>query len=95
MNITIAQSIVLTIMGRTDLEEESDNGNCFCDENTFDEFLQCIVRMVPDPSPASRHSTGIWLLALVKSCSKKPSIYKNIDVLQYAFTELLSDESGK
>lgn len=50
--------------------------------------------MVADPNPASRHSTGIWLLALVKNCSKKSSILKRKETLQYAFTELLSDDSG-
>lgn len=92
MNIAIAQSIVLTVLGYIE-EDESDNSNKFCDEKSFDDFLDSIIGMVADPNPASRHSTGIWLLAIVKNCSKKPSISKRIDVLQYAFTELLSDDS--
>lgn len=77
-------------------EEISDEKtNPYCDDKCFNDFLSSIIRMVADPNPASRHSTGIWLLALIKNCSKRPSIYKRKDVLQYAFTELLSDDSGK
>lgn len=98
LNIAIAQSIVLTVLGHevdgkvdaTDLQV-----NAHCDDKCFDEFLSSIIRMVADPNPASRHSTGIWLLALVKNCAKRAPITKRIDVLQYAFTELLSDDSGK
>lgn len=79
---------------RTD-DERIEQMNPYCDDKCFDEFLSSIIRMVADPNPASRHSTGIWLLALVKNCSKRSSICKRIDVLQYAFTELLSDDSGK
>ena len=73
----------------------SKANNAYCDEQIFDKFLSEIISVVADPNPASRYSTGIWLLALVKNCSKKPSIYKRIDVLQNAFTELLSDDSGE
>lgn len=97
LNIAIAQSIVLTILGYDD-NDASDcdsvkENNTHCDEGTFDKFLSEIITVVAHPNPASRHSTGIWLLALVKNCSKKPSISKRIDVLQNAFTELLSDDS--
>lgn len=60
----------------------------------FETFLGNVIRTVADPNPASRHSTGIWLLALVKNCPKHPSIVKRKEILQYAFTELLSDDSG-
>lgn len=97
LNIAIAQSIVLTVLGYDDNDgsdsDSSQGTNKYCDEETFDKFLSAIISVVPDPNPASRHSTGIWLLALAKNCSKKPSISKRIDVLQNAFTELLSDDS--
>lgn len=84
-------------MGRDDNDgsdyDSTKENNQYCDEKSFDKFLSEIIGVVADPNPASRHSTGIWLLALVKNCSKKPSIYKRIDVLQNAFTELLSDDS--
>lgn len=60
----------------------------------LDRFLTNVIRLVADPNPSSRHSTGIWLLALVKNCPKHPSIVKRKETLQYAFTELLSDDSG-
>lgn len=94
----MAQSIVLTVLGHA--VDESDNVmeeklNPHCDDKVFDEFLTKIIRKVNDPNPASRNTTGIWLLALVKNCSKRSPIYKRKDILQYAFTELLSDDSGE
>lgn len=89
---------MLTVLGHEIREGEEvtdENANPYCDDACFNEFLSSIIRMVADPNPASRHSTGIWLLALIKNCSKRPSIYKRKDILQYAFTELLSDDSGK
>lgn len=96
MNIAIAQSIVLTVLGHeTDGSTDTETFNPYCDDKCFGEFLNSIIRMVADPNPISRHSTGIWLLALVKNCSKREPIYKRKDILQYAFTELLSDDSGE
>lgn len=97
LNIAIAKSIVYTILGR-----EYDNGdvnenqsNEHCDDNRLNDFLITIIRMVSDPNPASRMATAIWLIAIVKNCSKREPILKNRGLLQLAFTELLSDDSGK
>lgn len=97
LNIAIAQSIVMTILGYEPHDEavENDINNPYCDDKCFGEFLNSIIRMVADPNPASRTSTGIWLLALIKNCSKREAIHKRKDILQYAFTELLSDDSGE
>lgn len=94
LNIAIAQGIVRTVIGRNDETDDEFHSNPHCTEQIFDQFLGNVIRMVADPNPASRHSTGIWLLALVKNCSKHPSIVKRKETLQYAFTELLSDDSG-
>lgn len=73
---------------------DTEKLNPYCDDKQFGEFLNSIIIQCRDPNPASRHSTGIWLLALIKNCSKREAIYKRKDILQYAFTELLSDDSG-
>lgn len=95
LNIAIAQSIVFTTLGHAtgDNNNSSDPVNPYCDDATLDKFLNSIIRMVADPSPASRNATAVWLLALVKNCSARKSIYANKQTLQYAFTELLSDDS--
>lgn len=100
LNIAIAQAIVLTVLGYEPNDESNQANeetaiNPHCDDKCLDEFLGSIIRLVGDPTPASRHSIGIWLLALVKNCSKRAPIYQRKDVLQCAFTELLSDDSGK
>lgn len=98
LNIAMAQSIVSSVMGY-EIDENNVNTekpiNPYCDDKCFDEFLCKVIKMVYDPNPASRHTTGIWLLAFVKNCSTRAPIYKRKDILQYAFTELLSDDSGK
>lgn len=97
MNIAIAQGIVLTIAGRevNDHQISNDFTNSHCDDECLDNFLNNVIRMVADPNPASRNSTGIWLLALVKNFSKRAPIRLHREILQYAFTELLSDDSGE
>lgn len=96
LNIAIAQSIVLTVLGHEPdtTVPDTDKSNPYCDDKQFGEFLNSIIIQCRDLNPASRHSTGIWLLALIKNCSKREAIYKRKDILQYAFTELLSDDSG-
>lgn len=97
LNIAIAKGIVYTILGREydngDLND--DQSNVHCDDNRLNDFLIKIIRMVSDPNPASRMTTAIWLIAIVKNCSKRSPILTNRGLLQLAFTELLSDDSGK
>lgn len=103
MNIAIAQGIVYTILGHEDVHDGSENtttsddtfANPHCDDAILTEFLNGIITAVSDPHPFSRNSSAIWLLALVKNLSKRSCVYKRKQVLQYAFTELLSDDSGK
>lgn len=94
LNIAIAQCIVFTVLGHEANDDHSTVAlNPYCDDTLLDKFLGSIIRMVSDPSPASRNATAVWLLALVKNCSMRKSIYSNRQILQYAFTELLSDDS--
>lgn len=96
LNIAIAQSIVSTVLGHNqmdDADSTADMTNPHCDDAMLNTFLTSIVAMVPDPSPASRNATAVWLLALVKHCSKRVPVYSNKQLLQHAFTELLSDDS--
>lgn len=95
MNIAIAQGIVLTIAGEENIydDESAHTENPFCDDKTFNDFLNGVIGFVSDPNPCSRNSTSIWLLALVKNFSKRTPIYSRRQTLQFAFTELLSDDS--
>lgn len=94
LNIAIAQCIVFTVLGHESHKNSSSGSvNPHCDDATLDKFLNSIIPMVVDPSPASRSATAVWLLALVKNCSMRKSIFSNKQILQYAFTELLSDDS--
>lgn len=100
LNIAIAQGIVDTVLGFDhtiiDGNDESSEPiiNPYCDDAQLTTFLQSIIKIVPDPNPSSRISSAIWLLALVKNCSKRAPIYTRRQLLQFAFSELLSDDSG-
>lgn len=87
-------------MGKEDVHDGNDVSadalaNPYCDDTILTEFLNGIITAVSDPNPCSRNASAIWLLALVKNLSKRSCIYKRKQLLQYAFTELLSDDSGK
>lgn len=103
LNIAIAQGIVYTVLGKEDVHESDQTAqaaagssleNIHCNDTTLTEFLNAVINAVSDPHPCSRNATSIWLLALVKNLSQRPCIYKRKQLLQYAFTELLSDDSG-
>lgn len=101
LNIAIAQGIVDTVLGFDHilhdgkLDQSSDPDiNPYCDDVQLTTFLTSIIKIVPDPNPSSRNSSAIWLLALVKNCSKRAPIYTRRQLLQFAFSELLSDDSG-
>lgn len=96
MNIAIAQGIVLTIAGEENVRDDESSEmkeNPYCDDKTFNDFLNGVIGFVSDPNPCSRNSTAIWLLALVKNFSKRTPICSRKQTLQFAFTELLSDDS--
>lgn len=103
LHIALAQGIVFTILGHEKTVNEQDEQqisgaseteNPHCSDEMLGDFVNRIIKVVPAPNPASRLASGIWLLALVKNCSNRPSIFKRKQILQYAFTELLSDDSG-
>lgn len=95
LNIAVAQGIVFTISGDENMhgDESATTENPYCNDETFNNFLNGVIGFVSDPNPCSRNSTAIWLLALVKNFSNRLPIYSRKQTLQFAFTELLSDDS--
>lgn len=100
----MAQAIVFTVLGHEktvdEQEEKRISGadepeNPYCNDKMLSDFLNRIIKVVPEPNPASRLASAIWLLALVKNFANRPPIYKQKQILQFAFTELLSDDSGE
>lgn len=102
LNIAIAQGIVYTVLGREDHQivdnvsvAMDDVSNPHCTDEMLSVFLKAVIAVVADPNPASRNATAIWLLALVKNLGNRPAVYTRKQLLQFAFTELLSDDSGE
>lgn len=97
LNIAIADALASTLCGYdvTDAVPPDTKENIYCDDKDFEHFLNLLVRLVTEPNPHARQSCSVWLLALVKHCSYRPSVVNRKQLLQYAFTELLSDDSGK
>lgn len=96
LNIAMADALASTLCGFDVTEGHSSDmhENTFCDDKAFETFLNTLVRLVTEPNPHARQSCSVWLLAIVKHCSYRPSVKNRKQLLQYAFTELLSDDSG-
>lgn len=97
LNISIADAIASTLCGY-DVSEgppTEDFANNYCNDEAFEKFLNALIRLVPEPNPHARQASSVWLLAVVKHCSYRPAVMNQKQMLQYAFTELLSDDSGK
>ncbi|XP_036334369.1 proteasome-associated protein ECM29 homolog [Rhagoletis pomonella] len=97
LNIAISEAMVATLNGydvntSDDIATEHTN-NPYCNDEMFEKFMMSLVRLVPEPNVHSRQATSVWLLALIKNCSHRPAVLKNKEILQFAFTELLSDDS--
>ncbi|XP_075170057.1 proteasome-associated protein ECM29 homolog [Haematobia irritans] len=95
LNIAISDAMATTLCGY-DINEgiPSENFvNPHCNDELFEKFLNRLIRLVPEPNPQCRQSCSVWLLAVVKNCSYRPAVLNKKQMLQYAFTELLSDDS--
>ncbi|EDW31715.1 GL11265 [Drosophila persimilis] len=95
LNIAISEAIVNTLCGYdvNKGQPSEEFVNVHCDDATFEKFLNSLIRLVTEPNPHSRQAISVWLLAVVKHCSKRPAVLRKKELLQFAFTELLSDDS--
>ncbi|EDW09599.1 proteasome-associated protein ECM29 homolog [Drosophila mojavensis] len=95
LNIAISEAIVSTLCGY-DVNKGPPTEtfvNVHCSDADFEQFLIALIRLVSEPNPQSRQAISVWLLAVVKHCSKRPAVLNKKQLLQFAFTELLSDDS--
>ncbi|KAH8402377.1 hypothetical protein KR009_011602, partial [Drosophila setifemur] len=95
LNIAISEAIVNTLCGYDVNKGQPDEKfvNVHCNNEDFEQFLNALIRQVTEPNPHSRQAISVWLLAVVKHCSKRPAVLAKKELLQFAFTELLSDDS--
>lgn len=57
-------------------------------------LLQELFKFAKLPHPNVRQATCIWLLALLKSCSNKEPVSKNLSHIQNAFMDFLGENNG-
>ncbi|EDV98206.1 GH22981 [Drosophila grimshawi] len=95
LNIAISEAIVITLCGYdVNRGVPAENfQNLHCTDAEFEQFLNALIRLVPEPNAQSRQAISVWLLAVVKHCSNRPAVLSKKQLLQFAFTELLSDDS--
>ncbi|XP_052840253.1 LOW QUALITY PROTEIN: proteasome-associated protein ECM29 homolog [Drosophila gunungcola] len=95
LNIAISEAIVNTLCGYDVNKGQPDEKfvNPHCNDGDFEQFLNSLIRLVTEPNPHSRQAISVWLLAVVKHCSQRPAVLAKKELLQFAFTELLSDDS--
>ncbi|KAI9579486.1 proteasome-associated protein ECM29 homolog [Glossina fuscipes] len=95
LNIAIADALSCTLCGY-DISEGppcEEFFNPYCSDADFESFLKSLIRLVKEPNPNARQACSVWLLAVVKHCNYRPDILNKKQMLQSAFTELLSDDS--
>lgn len=97
LNIAISEAIVITLCGYDVNKGPPSEGfdNVHCSDVDFEQFLNSLIHLVTEPNPQSRQAISVWLLAVVKHCSNRPAVLRKKQLLQFAFTELLSDDSGR
>ncbi|XP_059609063.1 proteasome-associated protein ECM29 homolog [Phlebotomus argentipes] len=97
LHIAIGQAIG-QIVGRQEVDVfKQDSMKMDTDEVVGDEelvkwLLKELIGLVAELHPSSRQAVTVWLLATVKSCPGS-IVRENREVLQMAFTELLSENN--
>ncbi|XP_065083000.1 proteasome-associated protein ECM29 homolog [Ochlerotatus camptorhynchus] len=94
LHIAMGQALVYTLQGLSsgDRQADQDSQGNVSDE-TLTWFLIELVRKVNEPHAYLKQACAIWLLAIVKNCSKRSPIEDNRQVLQLALTDLLSEDN--
>ncbi|XP_053690406.1 proteasome-associated protein ECM29 homolog [Sabethes cyaneus] len=94
LNIAMGQALVYTLQGLSSGTRQADRDTA---GNVSDEllswFLIELVRKVNEPHAYLKQTCAIWLLAIVKNCSKRKPVGDNRQILQLAFTDLLSEDN--
>lgn len=94
LHIAMGQALVYTVQGVSSGERQADQDSA---GNISDEqlgwFLLELVKKVNEPHAYLRQACAIWLLAVVKNCSKRKPVGDNRQILQLAFTDLLSEDN--
>ena len=90
IHIAMAQGLVFVVNGDQNLCKGLPREQ---DESLLEFVIAELIKIVPEVNVCSRQAVALWLLALVKSCSNRPSIMENRKLLQMAFKHLLSEDN--
>lgn len=63
------------------------------DDSLLEWLLIELIKIVPEVNVCSRQAVSLWLLAVIKACSKRDPIIAKRRTLQMAFTNLLSEDN--
>ncbi|XP_062561882.1 proteasome-associated protein ECM29 homolog [Armigeres subalbatus] len=94
LHIAMGQALVYTLQGLSNGDRQADQdtqGNV--SDETLTWFLIELVRKVNEPHAYLKQACAIWLLAIVKNCTKRKPIVENRQILQLAMTDLLSEDN--
>ncbi|XP_038108762.1 proteasome-associated protein ECM29 homolog [Culex quinquefasciatus] len=94
LHIAMGQALVYTLQGVSSGERQADQdsqGNVSDEELEW--FLIELVKKVNEPHAYLKQACAIWLLAIVKNCSKRRTVVEKRQILQLAFTDLLSEDN--
>lgn len=94
LHIAMGQALVYTLQGLSSGERQADQdsrGNVTDAELEW--FVIELVKKVNEPHAYLKQACAIWLLAIVKNCSKRSVVIDKRQILQLAFTDLLSEDN--
>ncbi|KAL7023749.1 hypothetical protein ACKWTF_012762 [Chironomus riparius] len=92
LHISIARALGFIFSGDEHLPKEILN-NMKNDDELLEWTLKELMKIVVEVNVCSRQAVSLWLLAVVKSCSKRKPILDKKRSLQMAFTHLLSENN--
>lgn len=102
IHIAMGQTIVKIILGANEILDVFDEEGKMQVAGAEDKFpdadldwllLELVELVNKELHPYSRQMACIWLLGIVKSCSQRELIRRRRELLQLAFTELLTEDN--
>uniref|UniRef100_A0A1S4H7M0 Uncharacterized protein n=1 Tax=Anopheles gambiae TaxID=7165 RepID=A0A1S4H7M0_ANOGA len=96
LHIAMGQALAYTLQGLpkgshglNDVNEEVGN----VDDETLTWFLIELVKQVNETHAYLKQACAVWLLAIVKNCSRRKPVREQRQILQLALTDLLSEDN--
>ncbi|XP_053680548.1 proteasome-associated protein ECM29 homolog [Anopheles nili] len=94
LHIAIGQALAYTLQGLPREDDPSYDGTVGnADDETLSWFLLELVKQLNETHAYLKQAGAIWLLAVVKNCSRRRPIMEKREIIQIALVDLLSEDN--